>query len=83
MKKYDVSYRIELDNSSFINYEVIDANDEHEAFYKARNKGEKRFRYESRVMCLYPFDHVDSSVTEITDKQIEDQWTSLMLDDSI
>jgi hypothetical protein len=67
MKKYKVSYRMSADEQSFINYEVVEAKDEHEAFCKARDKGEQRYRLECRCMSMENNYHKDSSVEDITD----------------
>ena len=67
MKKYKVSYRMSADEQSFINYEVVGAKDEHEAFCRARDKGEQRYRLECRCMSMESRYHEDSSVEDITD----------------
>ena len=67
MKKYEVSYRMSADEQSFINYEVVEAKNEHEAFCKARDNGEKRYRLECRCMSMENSHHEDSSVEDITD----------------
>ena len=70
MKKYKVSYRMSADEQSFINYEVVEANDEHEAFCKAKDKGEQRYRLECRCMSMENSHHEDSRVKDITDRDI-------------
>ena len=70
MKKYEVSYRMTADEQSFINYEVVEANDEHDAFCKARDKGEQRYRFDCKCICMENSHHEDSSVKDITDMDI-------------
>ena len=78
MKKYEVSYRMSADEQSFINYEVVEAKDEHEAFCKARDKGEKRYRLECRCMSMESRYHEDSSVEDITDRDAATEMESIL-----
>lgn len=80
MKKYEVSYRMNVDDQSFINYEVVEADNEHEAFCKAREKGEKRFMHECRCMSMENFYHADSSVKNITDRDKEAEMAKILAD---
>ena len=66
MKKYAVSYLIEVDDNRFVNTEVVEANSEAEAFIKARDKGEHRY---SMYKCVVSENilHPDSIVEDISD----------------
>lgn len=78
MRKYEVSYRMEADEQSFINYEVVEADNEHEAFCKARDKGEQRYKFECRCMSMENFYHADSSVKDITDRDTEAELAKIL-----
>ena len=66
MKKYAVSYLIKVDDNSFVNTEVVEANSEAEAFIKAREKGEHRY---SEYKCIVSENilHPDSVIEDISD----------------
>ena len=66
MKKYAVSYLIEVDDNRFINTEIVEANNKSEAFIKARDKGERRY---SEYKCIISENilHPDSVIEDISD----------------
>ena len=65
MKKYAVSYLIEVDDDRFVNTEVVDASNRDEAFVKARNKGEQRYKG-CRCVISENILHPDSIVEDIS-----------------
>ena len=66
MRKYVVSYLIEVDDNRFVNTEIVEADNEAEAFIKARNKGEHRY---SEYKCITSENifHPDSIIKDISD----------------
>ena len=66
MKTYVVSYLIKIDDDSFINMEVVKASNRDEAFVKARDKGEQRYKG-CRCVISENILHPDSIVKDISD----------------
>ena len=66
MKKYAVSYLIEVADNRFINTEIVKASNVDEAFVKARDKGEQRYK-ECRCVISENILHPDSIVKDISD----------------
>ena len=66
MKTYAVSYLIEVDDYRFINMEVVKASNVDEAFCKARDKGEQRYK-ECRCVISENILHPDSIIKDISD----------------
>ena len=66
MKTYAVSYLIETDDKRFVNTEVVEAINIAEAFNKARDKGEQRYRGCKCVMSE-SISHTDSIINDISD----------------
>ena len=65
MKTYAVNYLIEVDNYRFITMEVVKASNVDEAFCKARDKGEQRYK-ECRCVISENILHPDSIVEDIS-----------------
>ncbi len=65
MKTYVVSYLIEVDDYRFVNTEVVNASNRDEAFVKARDKGEQRYK-ECRCVISENILHPDSIVEDIS-----------------
>ena len=66
MKTYAVYYLIEVDDYRFINMEVVKASSVDEAFVKARDKGEQRYK-ECRCVISENISHPDSIIKDISD----------------
>ena len=66
MKTYAVYYLIEVDDYRFINMEVVKASSVDEAFCKARDKGEQRYR-DCRCVSSENILHPDSIIEDISD----------------
>ena len=66
MKKYVVSYLIKVDDDLFINTEIVEANNKSEAFIRARDKGECRYR-EYKCIISENILHPDSIIEDISD----------------
>ena len=66
MKTYAVSYLIEVDDNIFINTEIVKASNVDEAFVKARDKGEQRYK-ECRCVISENILHPDSIIKDISD----------------
>ena len=66
MKKYVVSYLIKVDDNLFVNTEIVEANNEAEAFVKARDKGERRYS-EHKCIMSENISHPDSVIEDISD----------------
>lgn len=66
MKKYVVSYLIEVDDNRFVNTEVVEASNIAEAFNKARDKGEQRYR-ECKYVISASISHPNSVIEDISD----------------
>lgn len=66
MKTYEVNYLIEVDDDRFINTEIVKASNVDEAFVKARDKGEQRYK-ECRCVISENILHPDSIVKDISD----------------
>lgn len=72
MKKYSVDYLINVDGETFINMEVVSANNKSEAFVLAREKGEGRYLLEGyKCVISETIDHKDTLITDITDMNVE------------
>ena len=66
MKTYVVSYLIGVDDYRFVNMEVVKASNRDEAFVKARDKGEQRYK-ECRCVISENILHPDSIIKDISD----------------
>lgn len=76
-KKYVVEHRINVDNETFINNEIVIASNNEEAFVKAINQGEQRFLSKGyKCIISQNIGHPKTVITDITDinkeKEIDD-----------
>ena len=76
MKTYVVSYLIKIDDDSFINMEVVKASNRDEAFVKARDKGEQRYK-ECRCVISENILHPDSIVKDISDIDFREELNNI------
>ena len=76
MKTYAVNYLIEVDDCRFINMEVVKANSVDEAFCKARDKGEQRYK-KCRCVISENILHPDSIVKDISDMDFREELNNI------
>ena len=76
MKTYAVSYLIEVDDNRFINTEIVKASNRDEAFVKARDKGERRYK-ECRCVISENILHPDSIVQDISNIDFREELNNI------